>query len=392
MLSGVDLDVADGEFVALLGPSGCGKTTLLRVIAGLEQPDEGAVLIGEREVTALDPAARNIALVFQSYALYPHKTVFENIAFPLRMRAPWFTRLPLLSPLLPQRRQLDRAIQPQVRDVAAQVGIEAYLTRKPAALSGGQRQRVALARALVREPDAFLMDEPLSNLDAKLRASMRLEISELQRRHKATFLYVTHDQVEAMTMADRVVLLHQGTVQQVGAPMSLYKDPQNRFVAEFIGTPSINMLRLEAGSGETASLSGLAMAGVPRAVSQAARESGGALWLGLRPDHIRLAPDSPDAIEAIVRLVEPLGSEAFATLALSGPASPRDGQGDGQPDAPHPDTPRDTPQRIVMRLEPDVAASIKQGDRLPILPDWAQALAFGEDGRRLALPVARAAA
>ena len=375
VLSGIDLHVEDGEFIALLGPSGCGKSTLLRIISGLEQPSQGRVAIADRDVTDLDPATRNIALVFQSYALYPHKTVFENIAFPLRMRAPWFMRIPLLSRALPQRRTLDSEIAPRVQQVAEQVGIAPYLQRKPAALSGGQRQRVALARALVREPRAFLMDEPLSNLDAKLRASMRVELSDLQRRLGATFVYVTHDQVEAMTMADRVVLLHEGEIQQVGAPMELYSNPANRFVAEFIGTPGINMLSLELEGGRSPRLFGTPIEDLPPAIMDTLAALGGRALAGLRPHCARLAHAGAEGIDCTVRLIEPLGADAFMDVAVN------TGQG-GNVGA----------NRLVVEIPPAKAMELRKGDSVRVVLDWTQALMFDTDGRRAQVPGERDAA
>ncbi len=375
VLKGIDLTISHGEFVALLGPSGCGKTTLLRIIAGLEAPDTGSISIGGRDVTGLDPSDRNIALVFQSYALYPHKTVFENIAFPLRMRAPWFARIPVLSRALPQRRRLEQALQTKVRDAAAQVGIGAYLDRKPAQLSGGQRQRVALTRAMVREPAAFLMDEPLSNLDAKLRSGMRIEIKELQRRLDATIIYVTHDQTEAMTMADRVVLLHEGVVQQIGAPMSLYQNPCNRFVAQFIGSPSINMLLLEAAGANQFTVNGAVIETVPADLRQIARSHGGRLWLGVRPEHVALVPEHASGIPGRVALIEPLGHETLIDVSVLGAADIGTG-----------------PDRIVVRAAPDAVDTVRAGAAVRLQPDWQQALAFDEQGRRIAIRAAMAAA
>lgn len=235
----------EGEFICLLGPSGCGKTTLLRIIAGLLDPTDGDIVIRGRKVTALSPSERNIAMVFQSYALYPHKTVWENIAFPLRMRAPASTKIPFLGRFLPAGKKLTAELSRQVPQAAAMVGLQKLLARRPSELSGGQKQRVALARALVRDPSLFLMDEPLSNLDAKLRTDTRREIVELHKVTKRTFIYVTHDQTEAMTMAGRIVLLNGGRVEQVGAPLTLYDDPDTLFTASFIGTPTINQLPLE---------------------------------------------------------------------------------------------------------------------------------------------------
>lgn len=222
VLQKINLTVEEGEFICLLGPSGCGKTTLLRIIAGLLDPSDGDIVIRGHKVTALSPSERNIAMVFQSYALYPHKTVWENIAFPLRMRAPASTKIPFLGRFLPAGKKLTAELSRQVPQAAAMVGLQKLLARRPSELSGGQKQRVALARALVRDPSLFLMDEPLSNLDAKLRTDTRREIVELHKVTKRTFIYVTHDQTEAMTMAGRIVLLNGGRVEQVGAPLTLY--------------------------------------------------------------------------------------------------------------------------------------------------------------------------
>ena len=228
VIAGLTLSVADGEFVAIVGPSGCGKSTLLRLVSGLEQATSGRIEIGPRDVTALSAKERNVAMVFQNYALYPHMTVAQNIGFGLKVRGT-------------ARAERDAT----VRHAAELLGLADYLDRKPRTLSGGQRQRVAMGRAIVRQPDAFLMDEPLSNLDAQLRGQMRTEIRTLQRRLSATMLYVTHDQVEAMTMADRIVVLDKGEVQQVGAPLDLYEKPANRFVASFIGAPRMNIIGMD---------------------------------------------------------------------------------------------------------------------------------------------------
>ena len=224
-VGGVTLDVADGEFIVLVGPSGCGKSTLLRMVAGLETVSEGTITIGDRVVNDVEPADRDIAMVFQNYALYPHMTVFDNLAYGLRNRG---------TPKAEIARRVDEA--------ARMLGLTDYLTRKPRALSGGQRQRVAMGRAIVREPAAFLFDEPLSNLDAKLRGTMRLDIRQLQRRLGTTALYVTHDQVEAMTLADRLVVLNKGRVEQIGTPLEVYRNPASVFVASFIGAPPMNLL------------------------------------------------------------------------------------------------------------------------------------------------------
>lgn len=245
VLKGIDLAIRPGEFLSLVGMSGCGKSTLLRIIAGLEAPDQGTVSIGETDVTDADPSDRNLAMVFQSYALYPHMTVRQNIATPLRMRQLGFAeRLPVLGRMMARIETLA-AIDAAVEDAAHTLQIGHLLDRKPAQLSGGQRQRVALARALVRAPAAFLMDEPLSNLDAKLRAHMREELSALHRRLGATFVYVTHDQVEAMTMSDRIALMDGGRIEQLATPDTLYRRPATLTVARFIGTPAINLLPVE---------------------------------------------------------------------------------------------------------------------------------------------------
>jgi multiple sugar transport system ATP-binding protein len=243
ILHGVSLDVADGEFLTLVGPSGCGKSTLLRIIAGLDQHDEGVVLIGERPVDHLPPKARDVAMVFQSYALYPYMTVAENIALPLVMRRmnAW-QRLPFVGRVLPGTAAQRHAIAEETGEVARVLGISQLLERRPAQLSGGQRQRVALGRAMVRHPQAFLMDEPLSNLDAKLRVQARAEIAELHRRLGATFIYVTHDQAEAMTMSDRVAVMMGGRLLQVAPPQEIYDRPATLEVARFVGTPEINVL------------------------------------------------------------------------------------------------------------------------------------------------------
>src|SRR5215468_8129237 len=256
VLRGVSLEIADGEFLTLLGPSGCGKSTLLRLIAGLEVQDTGSIAIGGAAVGALRPKQRNVAMVFQTYALYPHLTVAENIAMPLRMRRLSLTqRLPLVGGLLPGVRAVRDGIHRDVAAVANALEIDHLLDRKPGQLSGGQRQRVAVGRAMVRQPAVFLMDEPLSNLDAKLRVQMRAEIAALHRRLGATFIYVTHDQIEAMTMSDRVAVMLDGELLQVATPKEIYADPADRRVAEFIGSPKINMLTArvrDAGSVEIA--------------------------------------------------------------------------------------------------------------------------------------------
>lgn len=371
-LAGIHLSVATGEFVSLVGPSGCGKTTLLRIIAGLDSASQGEILIRDRVVNDLDPAQRNIAMVFQSYALYPHKTVFENIAFPLRMQAPWFTRLPLFSHIFKARQVLEARLQEQVPDTAALLHLEGLLQRKPGQLSGGQRQRVALARAMVRNPELFLMDEPLSNLDAKLRADMRAEIIELRRRVGGTFIYVTHDQSEAMTMSDRVVLMDKGHIQQIGAPSELYDNPANLFVAEFIGSPKINTLPASAPApGEMLAFQNH-LHGMPARVDGVMLPKATSFFLGLRPEALTLASaNTPDAFVGSVHILENLGNEFLVTV--------------------HPfkagmraQTEASRGERIVVRVTAAEGRCLKTGDSVYLKPDWNQALLFNKDGFRLA--------
>jgi multiple sugar transport system ATP-binding protein len=297
VLENISFAVADGEFVVLVGPSGCGKSTVLRMIAGLEEASSGEIRIDGARVNETPPARRGLAMVFQSYALYAHMSVFENIAFSLRL-----ARTP--------KRDIDAA----VHAVARMLQMENLLDRKPPQLSGGQRQRVAIGRAIVRKPRAFLFDEPLSNLDAALRADMRVEIARLHRQLGATMVYVTHDQVEAMTLADRIVVLGPTGVQQIGAPMALYERPANVFVAGFIGMPKMNLAE-----GAIDADGRLALGGVPLAWTGPApgRRS---VTVGVRPEH--LVPDPAGAIRGVVALVERLGAEAHVHLDVAGLARP----------------------------------------------------------------------
>lgn len=315
VLKGVDLDVADGEFVSLVGPSGCGKSTLLRIVAGLERQDFGEVRLGDVDIGGRRPAERDLAMVFQSYALYPHLTVFDNIAVPLRMRRlSNLQRLPLVGGLVPGARAIDRKIRGDVAATAEMLGLAALLDRRPGQLSGGQRQRVAVGRAIVREPHAFLLDEPLSNLDAKLRVHMRSEIAALHRRLGATFVYVTHDQAEAMTMSDRIAVMMDGHIVQVGTPDAVYSDPRDLRVAEFVGSPKINLL--PAAVDEDGSVR---MLGAPTPV-RVAHPVGAALRVGLRPEALRVDREGP-IVGRIVHL-ENLGSEVFVHLAVEGCGAP----------------------------------------------------------------------
>jgi len=291
-LAELDLQIPSGEFVVLVGPSGCGKSTTLRIVAGLEETSTGRVLIDGVDVTRVEPAQRDIAMVFQSYALYPHMTVFDNLAFALKLRK------------MPQSE-----IRERVNVVARSLDLQDYLERKPKALSGGQRQRVAIGRAVVRSPKVFLFDEPLSNLDAKLRAEMRREISRIHQRTQTTCLYVTHDQVEAMTLADTIVVLHEGRLQQTGSPMDIYDAPANRFVAGFFGTPAMNFLSAEVnGSGNETTANG---AGFELPIASAGDNSGEVL-IGIRPEALALdKQEAASSIEASVELREVLGSEVL---------------------------------------------------------------------------------
>jgi multiple sugar transport system ATP-binding protein len=314
VLRDVDLTIADGEFLTLVGPSGCGKSTLLRVIAGLETQDSGSVGIGGTPVDHLRPHERKVAMVFQSYALYPHMSVFNNVALPLVMsRLSLVERLPLLRLLSMRRRKLMRGIESDVRAVAAQLEIEALLDRRPAQLSGGQRQRVALGRAMVRRPDVFLMDEPLSNLDAKLRVHMRTELAELHARIGATFVYVTHDQVEAMTMSDRVAVMDGGEILQLGTPADLYERPDNIKVAQFIGSPAINILPAAVNAAGRVDICGIEL---PVRVPLPA---GTPVTVGLRPESLTPAPIADShTLRARLRRSENLGAEHILYFDLIG--------------------------------------------------------------------------
>ncbi len=282
---GADVAIADGEFIVLVGPSGCGKSTILRMIAGLEEISGGSVEIGGREVNRIEPGQRDIAMVFQNYALYPHMSVRANMAYGLKNQG------------LPKD-QIDA----RIGAAAETLQITEYLDRKPRQLSGGQRQRVAMGRAIVREPAVFLFDEPLSNLDAKLRTQLRAELKDLHTRLGATFIFVTHDQVEAMSLADRIVIMSAGRVEQIGTPMELYDHPQSRFVAEFIGAPPMNIFDAESPVG--------------RALAELAGVANGAAAIGIRPEALRVDDTGP--IEARVRLVEALGAECLVHLEENG--------------------------------------------------------------------------
>ena len=359
-----NLEVEDGEFLVLLGPSGCGKSTALRLVAGLEEPTSGEIIIGDEIVNDVEAKNRDIAMVFQSYALYPHMTVEDNLAFSLKLH-----RMP------------KREINERVQNAAKVLEIEQFLKRKPRALSGGQRQRVAMGRAIVREPDAFLMDEPLSNLDAKLRVQMRAEIHQLQRRLDVTTIYVTHDQVEAMTMGDRVAVMNKGILQQVDAPQRLYDYPANLFVAGFIGTPPMNLLE---GAVSVDGGVGVTLAGKRFDVPEAALKAypslrtyaGRNVVVGIRSRGLHPASERPDlpVLEATVELVEALGAGSIAYFRIDArelasevvgaeEAAPDEGNGRARPNLV-----AEFPAHAVLRL----------GDRVPVAVDAAQMHFFDE--------------
>ena len=339
VLKGVDLSIADGEFVVFVGPSGCGKSTLLRVIAGLEDADAGEVAIKGRVVNEVGPSDRGIAMVFQSYALYPHMSVRQNMAFGLTLAKT-------------DKEEIER----RVMAAAETLNIVDYLDRKPKALSGGQRQRVAIGRAIVREPDVFLFDEPLSNLDAALRVRMRYEFAGLHGRLKTTMIYVTHDQVEAMTLADRIVVLNGGVVEQVGAPMELYEHPRTRFVAEFIGSPKMNLISAQVAEASSAGAVVVTPAGerIRVDVDAAHATAGQSVALGVRPEHLTLSGEE-NAIEAKAAFVETLGNATYAYVTHSG-----------------------SPETLTVQLPGEVRPSV--GEALKLSIDPARAHLFDADG------------
>ncbi|MGJ8621332.1 MAG: ABC transporter ATP-binding protein [Yoonia sp.] len=290
VIHGIDLEIADGEFCVFVGPSGCGKSTLLRMVAGLEETTEGSMHIGARDVTRMDPSERGVAMVFQTYALYPHMTVKDNMGFGLKMNG-----------------HPKAEIEEKVAEATRILKLEPYLDRKPAALSGGQRQRVSIGRAIVRGPEVFLFDEPLSNLDAELRVEMRVEIARLHKEIGATMIYVTHDQVEAMTLADKIVVLRLGVIEQVGAPMDLYRDPDNKFVAGFIGSPAMNFVEGKVLDGRI-DAPGL---GIDFEGGISSAYEGKAVTVGARPEHIVLDPAGETHT---VELTESLGGVSYAYL------------------------------------------------------------------------------
>jgi multiple sugar transport system ATP-binding protein len=359
----VSLHVRDGEFMTLLGPSGCGKSTLLRIVAGLEPQSGGSVSIGGANVDHRVPKERDVAMVFQSYALYPYMTVYENMALPLVMRRMSAAqRLPLIGRFLRGSAQLRKGIDASVREVAASLAIEPLLARKPAQLSGGQRQRAALGRAMVRHPKVFLMDEPLSNLDAKLRTHMRTELADLHRRLGATFIYVTHDQSEAMTMSDRVAVMMEGELLQVATPMALYNDPSELRVAEFVGSPRINVIPAVVASDASVR----ALDGVVPILADA--PVGSRAKLGFRSECLTLRnPDGAVTFRGRTRHVENLGSDCFVHVALDGIDVP-----------------------VVARADGRDADRFAIGENIGIACDPERVLLFDEAGRRIASRAATA--
>lgn len=356
VLKGISLDIADGEFVSLVGPSGCGKSTLLRIIAGLESQSSGAIRIQGQDVSGVRAADRNLSMVFQSYALYPHLTVAENISVPLKMRQlNSVQRLPMIGPFMPGAHDKNAEITASVKHAAQTLEIDKLLDRKPGQLSGGQRQRVALGRALVREPAAFLLDEPLSNLDAKLRVQTRTEIAELHRRLGATFVYVTHDQVEAMTMSSRIAVMMGGEVLQCDAPDEVYNNPLDIRVAEFIGSPKINILPVEASNGVLRFGDVVLPTVAPKVLK-------GPIRIGLRPEALRLAAEEA-VLTGQVMHVENLGSEIFAQISLAG----HDG-------------------RITMRASPAQRSSLYIGANIGLAFEGGAALLFDPNGKRVFNP------
>ncbi|HVT52830.1 MAG TPA: sn-glycerol-3-phosphate ABC transporter ATP-binding protein UgpC [Dongiaceae bacterium] len=335
VLTGVNLAIADGEFIALLGPSGCGKSTLLKLIAGLEELSGGEIYVGGQLANYLKPSDRDVAMVFQNYALYPHMTVRENIGFPLKMRG-----------------LAKEAIGEKVQAAAAFLQLGAQLDRFPDELSGGQRQRVALGRAIVREPLAFLMDEPLSNLDALLRVEMRTELVRLHKRVGRTTIYVTHDQVEAMTMANRIVLMHKGVIQQVGTPSEVYSRPANTFVATFVGSPPMNLFQ-----GRVDSAGGCRkFVGAFELPLDGIAASEGTATLGIRPEQVQIVPtDTPQALGATVELVERVGADSFVVSQIA----------DG----------------VTINARVDGARQVREGDRVAVRLPAAELRLFDAAGR-----------
>ena len=358
VLNSIDLDVADGEFLTLVGPSGCGKSTTLRIIAGLETQTTGDVEIDGALVNEVRPSLRDLAMVFQSYALYPHLTVQQNLMTPLRLRdLDFWERLPLLGYLVPGRAGKMAKIKEEVHNVAAVLKIEPLLNRKPGQLSGGQRQRVALGRAMVRNPAAFLMDEPLSNLDASLRVHMRAELSELHRDLQSTFIYVTHDQAEALTMSDRIAVMMDGDLLQLGPPDEVYQNPNDIRVAEFIGSPKMNILPGEADDTGKVMCLGFELDQTLEPATP------GPVSVGLRPEHLTLQPTgTAECFSGTLSYKENLGSDVFLHLETEG-----------------------CEQKVVLRVKPTEADYAQLGQTICYSAEPGKMIVFGVDGKRLGL-------
>ncbi|MFB9952369.1 ABC transporter ATP-binding protein [Rhizobium puerariae] len=356
ILKGISLDAEPGEFIALVGPSGCGKSTLLRILAGLETADGGEIVVGDRDLSPVPAADRNIAMVFQSYALYPHLTAAQNMAVPLVMRKlTRAQRLPFVGPLLPGRRQAVAAIRREVQDMAVSLKIDHLLDRKPGQMSGGQRQRVALGRAMVRRPAVFLMDEPLSNLDANLRVHARGEIVELHRRAGVPTLYVTHDQAEALSMADRVAVMIGGSLLQLASPQVIYDDPAHVEVARFIGQPRINLFPSQVGADATVALGGLHLQ------LREKLAAGTPVTMGIRPEFVHVSRSGQHGLPGRIDRIEFLGSEIILYCRL-------DAIG----------------ETMIARLAPAEGAGLASG--MPVRLDFPaeRLFAFAADGHRLA--------
>lgn len=364
ILKGVSLEAEEGEFVALVGPSGCGKSTLLRIVAGLDHADRGEIVIGGREVSPVAAADRNVAMVFQSYALYPHLTAGQNIAVPLAMRRlSAAERFPFVGNLLPGQRQIRADIQRQVREMASSLKIDHLLDRKPGQMSGGQRQRVALARAMVRRPSVFLMDEPLSNLDANLRVHARSEIVELHRRAGVPTLYVTHDQSEALSMADRVAVMIGGTLLQLASPREIYDDPAHVEVARFLGQPRINVVETRMDPSGIVRFGPLTLAGEKPASGEAS------VMLAVRPEFVRFSGNPDGILTARVERTEFLGSEVIVHARLGAIG-----------------------ETIVAKISPAEASSLTTGMPVSVEIEPDRAMLFAASGERLRAKTVAAAA
>ena len=358
VINDLNLDINDGEFLTLVGPSGCGKSTTLRIIAGLENQTGGDVAIDDKIVNNTRPSLRDLAMVFQSYALYPHLTVRNNLMTPLRLRdLTFWERFPILGYLVPGRSKKITSIEAEIQKVAETLKIEPLLARKPGQLSGGQRQRVALGRAMVRNPAAFLMDEPLSNLDASLRVHMRAELSSLHKKLKTTFVYVTHDQAEALTMSDRIAVMMDGDLLQLGTPEEVYKNPNDIRVAEFIGSPKMNILK-----GTCDEKGQVTSAGI-KIDTQIDPSNAGAIAIGFRPEHIEIVQKASNkTLSGKLSYKENLGSDVFLHLSL-----------DGSDDS------------FIVRAQPNEGNTQKIGDILHFIPIKGSALVFDSKGQRVTL-------